>query len=480
MHLYRYLEPFKSDTIGCFTTFNKYFSLWAGPEGQDGFKYAYSRKPIMSLRFTLQHKEATVAFLFNHISFWITILAICTGFVFFLIFSFRSNSFDVNAYGFDLHLYKKQLADIEKDCAKGLLLAAEADPLRLEVSRRILEAERKMKTQKKLQKSQQPIGLSGKSIIIGASASAILAAIVLYVNLGAFGYPDMGIKQRLALADQIYASRPSQKDAEAKNSVALPRTLDPEYEKLMQALRAAVEGNVGDVTGLTLLARNEANIGNFSAAAKAMAEVIDRRSNPSAQLYIDLVEWMIFATNGYISPQAEDALRLALALDPENGLGRYYSGLMFIQIGRPDMAFNIWSRLLDTSKPNAVWLKTLRGQMPALAALAGQKYALPKETPMPTLPALKGPSADDMAEAADMSGQDRQNMVITMVEGLHTRLANTGGTPNEWARLIKAYGILGKTAEANVVYIDARRTFAQDQSAVATITVAAQSAGLKP
>ena len=117
--------------------------------------------------------------------------------------------------------------------------------------------------------------------------------------------------------------------------------------KLMQALRAAVEGNVGDVTGLTLLARNEANIGNFSAAAKAMAEVIDRRSNPSAQLYIDLVEWMIFATNGYISPQAEDALRLALALDPENGLGRYYSGLMFIQIGRPDMAFNIWSRLLE-------------------------------------------------------------------------------------------------------------------------------------
>ena len=239
--------------------------------------------------------------------------------------AFGAQSVDTSPIGFDLQLYKDQLTDLDKDASKGLLLPAEIEQLRLEVSRRILEAERKS-VAILLQPQGPNAEKSAKFLINGALFVAFGGAIALYTQIGVLAYPDMGLKQRLAVADQIYASRPSQSAVEAKLPPTLPLNLDPEYEKMMQALRAAVAKKGGDIMGLTLLARNEANVGNFSDAADAMAQVINLTPAPGAALYIDMAEWMIFAASGYVSPQAETALRQGLALDPNNGLGRYYSG----------------------------------------------------------------------------------------------------------------------------------------------------------
>ena len=43
---------------------------------------------------------------------------------------------------YDLQVYKDQLADIDRDLARGTLPAEEADRLRTEVSRRLLDADR--------------------------------------------------------------------------------------------------------------------------------------------------------------------------------------------------------------------------------------------------------------------------------------------------------------------------------------------------
>jgi cytochrome c-type biogenesis protein CcmH len=411
-----------------------------------------------------------VAFFFENIGFWFAVGLIFMGSWLLVTRAFGAQSVDTSPIGFDLQLYKDQLTDLDKDASKGLLLPAEIEQLRLEVSRRILEAERKSAAIL-LQPQGPNAGKSAKFLINGALFVAFGGAIALYTQIGVLGYPDMGLKQRLAVADQIYASRPSQSAAEAKLPPTLPLNLDPEYEKLMQALRAAVAKKGGDIMGLTLLARNEANIGNFSDAANAMAQVINLTPAPGNALYIDMAEWMIFAASGYVSPQAETALRQGLALDPNNGLGRYYSGLMFIQIGRPDLAFKIWRGLIDGAAPDAPWLPTLQEQLPNLARLAGQKYEAPT---------LKGPNADDIAAAADMSVQDRQTMIATMVDGLRTRLAETGGTPDEWARLISAYGVLGQKDDAKSIYDEATVIFAADPAAMDKISTAAQSTGLLP
>ena len=84
---------------------------------------------------------------------------------------------------------------------------------------------------------------------------------------------------------------------------------------------------------------------------------------------------LIFLIQGLTLPST--ALRQGLALDPNNGLGRYYSGLMFIQIGRPDLAFKIWRRLIDGAAPDAPWLPTLQEQLPNLARLQDKNMKPP-------------------------------------------------------------------------------------------------------
>ncbi|MGB1035401.1 MAG: c-type cytochrome biogenesis protein CcmI, partial [Primorskyibacter sp.] len=63
-----------------------------------------------------------------------------------------------------------------------------------------------------------------------------------------------------------------------------------------------------------------------------------------------------------------------------------------------------------------------------------------------------------------------------MVARLSDRLATQGGPPAEWARLIRAYGILGDRNAAQAIYVEARTVFAGQDSALRDIYRAAQDA----
>ncbi|NND41714.1 MAG: c-type cytochrome biogenesis protein CcmI, partial [Silicimonas sp.] len=150
---------------------------------------------------------------------------------------------------------------------------------------------------------------------------------------------------------------------------------------------------------------------------------------------------------------------------PGNGAAQYYAGLLFAQSGRPDRAFPVWRRLLETSPPDAPWLPVIRDEIAALAAAAGVPY---------TPPAVRGPDADDIAAADEMSADERQAMIRGMVDGLADRLATDGGPPEDWARLISALGVLGETARARAIADEALAVFADNAAALATIEAAAQ------
>ena len=63
------------------------------------------------------------------------------------------------------------------------------------------------------------------------------------------------------------------------------------------------------------------------------------------------------------------------------------------------------------------------------------------------------------AAADDMSDEDRAAMIENMVSGLAERLATEGGSAAEWARLITAYGVLGRSEEAKSILSEARAAF---------------------
>ena len=91
-----------------------------------------------------------------------------------------------------------------------------------------------------------------------------------------------------------------------------------------------------------------------------------------------------------------------------------------------------------------------------------------------------GPTAADISAAEAMPPADRQAMIAGMVDGLAARLAEEGGPPEDWARLIRSLGVLGRRDEATAILVEAREAHAGDAAALAEIDAAARDAGLGP
>jgi cytochrome c-type biogenesis protein CcmH len=90
--------------------------------------------------------------------------------------------------------------------------------------------------------------------------------------------------------------------------------------------------------------------------------------------------------------------------------------------------------------------------------------------PQPASP--RGPTAADMQAAQGMAPEDQAAMIEGMVAGLAARLAAEGGPPEDWARLIGAQIVLGRTDDARAIAAEARMVFADLPDALALIDAA--------
>jgi cytochrome c-type biogenesis protein CcmH len=371
----------------------------------------------------------------------------------------------------EMRIYADQLKEIDRDRARGLIADDEAERLRAETARRLLEADRRAVEAPGL----SPAGMRGVGIALMLAVP--LVAGWVYVMQGAPGAGDLPLALRHEEAAELRANRPSQAQMEADWAASPdfppPREADPQYLALMEQLREAVAQRPEDQQGLRLLAVNEANLGNFSASAEAWLRLITVQGEAAAvQDLAALAEVMTLAAGGRISAETEMVLERLLALDPENGTARYYLGLMFAQTGRPDLTFRLWRGLLEDSEPNDPWVPAIRGTIEELAALSGVRYTLPPEGAVG-----QGPSAADMQAAAEMTPEERREMIGGMVEGLAARLAASGGPAQDWARLIGALGVLGQTDRARAIWAEARLAFADQPEDLAVIDAAAAAQG---
>lgn len=374
---------------------------------------------------------------------------------------------------FDVQVYRDQLKEVERDLARGVVTEEEAQRTRTEVSRRLLEADRNAHTAVAAGKAPRAATLSGAVLI----AVVLAGALGLYFNVGAPGYPDMPLSARIAAADAAREGRPSQSEAEAAALARMPETPTPDdrFLELMDRLRAALEQNPDDLQGLQLLVVNEARLGNFTAAYEAQRHRVEiLGDDATADDWSDLADLMVLAAGGYVSPEAEAALDEALARDPGNGPARYYTGVLHAQTGRYDRAFQTWRALLQDSTMADPWVRPILSQMPDIAALAGERWTPPTTAAAPE----RGPTAEDVEAASEMSAEDRQEMIRGMVEGLASRLADEGGPPEDWARLIGALGVLGETDRAAAIWAEAQTVFADAPEALESIRAAATRAGV--
>lgn len=364
----------------------------------------------------------------------------------------------------DIDVYRAQLAEVERDVARGVLPQAEADRTLIEIKRRILEADRAAKAATAPHQAPRLAGWIG---LIGGGA-LLAGAFGVYLKLGAPGYPDQPMSARLENAKNLYDSRPNQDTAEAaaaKNFT--PPQVDPRLADLVVKLRVAVAEHPERIEGQQLLAQNEETLGNLRAAWEAQARVIDLKGDAAtANDYLTLADLQIVAAGGFVTQEGEKALLKALELDPKNAPARYYAGMMMAQNGRPDQTFGIWATLLEEGPEDAPWIAPIRASIDELAWLAGEPNYVAPGMPAKKGPfedALKGPDADAVAAASEMSDTDRQEMVRGMVGQLADRLKSEGGSPEEWERLISSLGVLGE-GEAQTAAIASAKSAFPDQA----------------
>lgn len=401
-------------------------------------------------------------------TFWIAAGFICVvvaGIVF--LAARRPAEAHAPAAAFDLQVYRDQLSELDRDVTRGTLSEDEATRARNEVRRRILDADRALQEATSAN-SQTRLGTA----IVGVSLVVMVCgAAALYSVIGAPGYPDLPIAERISMIETARDNRPTQDLAEDQVPERAAQNADPARIAMVEELRTVMEQRPEDTEGLTLLAANEAMLGNFRAAHRAQTRLITLLGNDvTGRHYVDLAEMMIFSAGGYVSPEAEQALRIGLEMVPRDGTGRYYAGEMYAQQGRPDLALPIWTALLQESRPEAPWVPPIRSQIADVAFAAGV------DLDPALLAAPRGPSAADMASMEGLDAAEQQAMIETMVEGLADRLATEGGTPQDWAQLITAYGVLGRSNAAQIVHDDALTVFADFPEALQMVDDAFRAA----
>lgn len=363
----------------------------------------------------------------------------------------------------DMAVYRAQLAEVDRDSTRGLIGPDEAQGLRTEIARRILDLDRAA--------GRQPVlATGGLALPLALVAAALAGAVALYDHLGAPARADLPHAARIAAADRLRAERPSQAEAEASLPAAAP-TDDAAYAALMEQLRASTVEHPDRVDGFRLLAQHETNLGNFAAAARAKARVIDLEAplgRVTALDHAELADLMIRAAGGLVTAEAEAELQAALKLDPTLATARFYAGLLEAQTGRPDLAFAIWRPLYEASPPDAPWMGFLDERIAFVAQAAGVNYA----------PPTKGPDAADVAAAAEMTAEERTQMIEGMVGGLEARLMAEGGSAAEWVQLLQALAVLGQPDRAALAWARAEKTLESDAQALETVRAAAIAAGV--
>jgi cytochrome c-type biogenesis protein CcmH len=345
--------------------------------------------------------------------------------------------------GSDLIVYKDQLHEIDRDRAAGLIGEAEAETARLEVSRRLLAAA----------DTQPPSAPStfSRPMLRRRRAAAIAALIILpfgpptlYIALGS---PNVPWEPAFARVDT----------SQGRESV----------DSLVSKVEAHLANNPNDGSGWQVIAPVYMRLGRFDDAVAARKKSLALNGD-SAMRQADLGEAMTAAADGVVTADAKAAFERAIANDPHEAKARYFLGLAAEQDGHSGQATTIWRSLLADAPAGAPWIKFVSE---ALSRAGGGQSSISGPSP--------GPSAEDVAAAADMSDDARRDMIRGMVARLAGRLHDNGADIEAWLRLVRAYVVLGDRDKARDAAADAKRALSDHPDEIKRIDELVKGLGLE-
>ena len=355
--------------------------------------------------------------------------------------------------GSDIAVYRDQLDEIDRDQAAGLIGNVEAEAARVEVSRRLIAAAETAKAGS-VAPAPGPAGRYRRATLAAAIVLLPAGAGSVYLLLGSPGLVPVSM-----------------------NAATDGQPVPAGIEHTVAEVETYMESNPRNGRGWELLAPVYLRLGRFDDAVRARRNALEIFGPDAARLG-DLGEAMVMASGGVVNAEAKGLFERANAADPEDVMAQYYLGLSAKQDGRRDEAEKRWRALVSRAGEGAEWLPLVKDALaridekgpPVVAAAPASGAA--KVAP-------KGPSAREVAAAAQLAPAERNGMIEGMVARLAQKMAENGSDVDGWLRLIKAYSVLGERDKALAAAANARSALAGNSHDLRRIGELAKELGLE-
>ncbi|OCP00423.1 MULTISPECIES: c-type cytochrome biogenesis protein CcmI [unclassified Ensifer] len=331
----------------------------------------------------------------------------------------RAGEVPSSPHSHDVEVYRDQLDELKRDQDSGLIGSDDAELARAEVARRLLAAGES-------DRNVAPAGSPRRGVNRVAQVFVLLClpavGLCLYLLTGSPGVPAQPLAARLA---------------------------DPNTD--INILIAKAENHLAvkpdDGAGWDLLAPIYMRTGRVEDAVDAYDRAI-RLLGPTPARLGGYAEALVVQSDGLVTTKAQEALRQALSLDPNDPRSEFYLALGLKQEGKKAEALTAFNRLAATSPADAPWLPLVKQHVAELTGGGAGSGAAPGN-----------PSAEDVAAADSMSAGDRQEMIRGMVESLESRLKENPDNLEGWARLIRSHVVLDQRDKAAAALKEGLKAF---------------------
>lgn len=320
-----------------------------------------------------------------------------------------------------IQFYEARRLELDRQVSAGLISESERTASEAEQARRLLALAR-----------QQQVEEEQKA---GSARRSKIAALLLLVGLPVLSIPLYLRTGTPDMPDQPIASR------------VTPGS-DAEMQKALQRIELHLASNPNDARGFEVIAPAYMRLGRYQDAAFAFRRVI-AISGETPDRLANLGEALIASQNGIVNAEAREAFQKAVALDPDLGKARFYLAIATEQDGDIPGAIRKLTEL-SASLPEGAGKMRVESELDRFRAEG-------KAPPRPT----GDPQSEAGKALSELPPDERARAIEGMVDGLAARLAQQGGSLDEWQRLIQARMVLNQRDKAANALADARKALGE-------------------
>ena len=230
----------------------------------------------------------------------------------------------------NIAIYRARDEEIQRDVDSGVLSQEQADAVRHELSRTLLnEVNDKAELIEPTSDAIKPGWWTVGVIIICLP----LVAVSIYFTLGEPDLVDPAIHAGSSPLDDAHASMGS-------------------IEVMVENLRSRLEQQPEDAEGWSTLFKSYMALGKYNEAVYAIEQLYKLTGDKPAVL-LGYADALIMASGGKRSGKAEELINKALEIEPENGTGLWLAGMGAYDQGEFSIAIDYWKRLLPQLKQDS-------------------------------------------------------------------------------------------------------------------------------